>query len=337
MNSTPLLRACWVEPFLDYSRGLGSPIHLRLKNSAGEQPRGASDLPCPSRFVFAVIDQVLQTDGSRCGCDIGREVGRRSGLRALAGFGRRVTSQETLRDAIRTAARLMPSIHSARTLELTCQGNRARLSSKVDESCLTPTTWEDGFVASILIDLIRLAAGADWRPETLSLQSSPNGHEHCRGTLDGVPVRYGAAATSIEFPTELLNRRLVPGRSPQAPTEEAAPIPEDYVERIRLVLEFLVRQDDADINSLAAVIGTSRRSLQRHLMRRGQTFAQLLEQVRLNMARRMLENPSVKLIDVGQEIGYTDPSHFARAFRRWTGVAPNVYRRTRANALRASR
>jgi len=337
MKPTPLLRASWVQPFLDYSRGVGLPVHLSLRDST-EEPRGASDLPCPSRFVFAVIDQVVQADGSRCGCDIGREVGRRSGLRSLKDFGRRVASQETLRDAIRTAARLMPSIHSARTLELTYHGNQARLSSRLDESCLTTTTWEDGFVVTILIDLVRLAAAADWRPKTVSLQSSPpHGHAHCHGTLGGVPIRHGEAATSIEFPKELLGRRLVRDRSRQVPREEAAPIPGDYVERVRLVLEFLVRQGDVDIDSLAAVIGTSRRSLQRHLLSRGQTFVQLLEQVRLNVARRMLENSSVKVIDVAYEVGYTDPSHFARAFRRWTGVAPSVYRHAQVSALRASR
>jgi len=327
MHSAPLLRAFWVEPFLDYSRGLGAPIQLRLRESPTEEPRGASDLPCPSRFVFAVIDQVIQNAGGRCGCRIGYEVGQRSGLRALNSFGRRVASQATLGDAIQTAARLMPSIHSARTLALTWDGCRARLSSTLNESSLSPTAWEDGFVLSILIEIVRLAAGADWRPKTLSLQSPLRGHERCRGTLGGAPIRHGEAATSIEFPRELLDRPLAPGGSRKTPTDDATPLPEEYVERVRLVLEFLVRQGDADIESLAALIGTSRRSLQRHLLKRGETFAGMLDLARMEMARRMLDSSSAKVIDIAFEVGYSDPSHFSRAFRRWTGLAPGAFRK----------
>jgi AraC-like DNA-binding protein len=277
--------------------------------------------------MYSIVDRVIETAGDACGCEIGHEIGEQSGIQSLGDFGRRVASMPTLGDAIRNAAKLIPSVHSARTLALSCHGCKAHLSSKLDETCLAPTAWEDGFVASILIDLVRLVAGADWRPEALSLQSSLPGHEGCSGTLGGVPIRHGEDATAIEFPRDLLDRRLAPGRSRPAPTDEPASLPEDHVERIRIVLEFLIRQDNANVDSLAALVGTSRRSLQRQLLRRGQSFARMLELVRLDMARQMLENSSVKVIDVANDLGYSDPSHFARAFRRWTGVAPSVYRR----------
>jgi hypothetical protein len=40
----------------------------------------------------------------------------------------------------------------------------------------------------------------------------------------------------------------------------------------------------------------------------------------------LLENPDVKLIEVAFELGYSDPAHFTRAFRRWAGVAPREFR-----------
>jgi len=239
-----------------------------------------------------------------------------------------VASESTLGDAIRTAARLMPSVHSARTLELSCSGGQARLSSKLGGSWMTPTPWEDGFVASILIDLVRLAAGADWRPEVLSLQSRPANHRGRRDAFDAPSIRYGESATTIEFPAALLSQRVAPGPARRRPSAEPAPLPEDFVGRVQLVLEFLLRQGNADIESLAALVGTSRRTLQRHLLSRGQTYAEMLDSVRLDMARRLLAESSRKVIDVAYEVGYTDPSHFARAFRRWTGVPPSAYRRT---------
>jgi transcriptional regulator GlxA family with amidase domain len=96
---------------------------------------------------------------------------------------------------------------------------------------------------------------------------------------------------------------------------------------VELSLEFLLQQGDTDVDSLAALIGMSRRSLQRHLRRQGESYARLLDRVRLKRARRLLATSSTKVIDVAFEVGYSDPSHFARAFRRWAGVAPSTYRR----------
>jgi AraC-like DNA-binding protein len=41
----------------------------------------------------------------------------------------------------------------------------------------------------------------------------------------------------------------------------------------------------------------------------------------------MLADPRVKVIDVSNELGYSDSANFTRAFRRWSGVAPQLFRR----------
>ncbi len=331
MASVPLLRASWVEPFFDYFRDHGAPIDLCLKESATAAPGPASDFPCPSRYLYRVIDRAIAATGSECGCEIGRKVCEQAGIRALGDFGRRVTSEPTLGEAIRTAARLVPSVHSARTLELSCRKGRARLSSRLNESSLGPAPWEDGFVASMLIDLVRLAAGADWRPDEVWLQCLPPKHRGCRGVLGGATIRFGQNATKIEFPEELLDHHLTSTPEQRCPTAEPVPLPQDFVGGVCCVLDFLLQQVEgdfvADINSLAALVGTSPRSLQRHLRRRGQSFTGMLERTRRDKALLLLEKSSAKVIDVAFELGYTDPSHFARAFRCWTGVAPKTYQR----------
>ncbi|HET6303220.1 MAG TPA: helix-turn-helix domain-containing protein [Myxococcota bacterium] len=41
----------------------------------------------------------------------------------------------------------------------------------------------------------------------------------------------------------------------------------------------------------------------------------------------MLRDPGVKIIEISAQLGYRDSANFTRAFRRWTGVAPQVFRR----------
>ena len=75
------------------------------------------------------------------------------------------------------------------------------------------------------------------------------------------------------------------------------------------------------------VLDISIRTLQRHLARTGLSYSNLLDEVRHRKAREMLRDPGLRIIDVTDRLGYADPGSFTRAFERWTGVAPSVYRR----------
>jgi AraC-like DNA-binding protein len=82
-----------------------------------------------------------------------------------------------------------------------------------------------------------------------------------------------------------------------------------------------------DLSLLTRLSGLPARSLQRELGALGLSFSALLDQGRLELALELMRNPNHSLIDVGLELGYSDPANFTRAFKRWTGVAPGVYRR----------
>ena len=80
------------------------------------------------------------------------------------------------------------------------------------------------------------------------------------------------------------------------------------------------------IESAARVAGMSVRSFQRRLGDEGVSYSQLVDRVRLDRATRLLDTPGARVIDVALEVGYSDPAHFTRAFRRWTGVTPRQFR-----------
>ena len=56
------------------------------------------------------------------------------------------------------------------------------------------------------------------------------------------------------------------------------------------------------------------------------TFYDLLNDIRINEAKRLLQNPGLKIGDIGQMVGYCDPGHFARVFKKLTGMSANEYR-----------
>jgi AraC-like DNA-binding protein len=71
----------------------------------------------------------------------------------------------------------------------------------------------------------------------------------------------------------------------------------------------------------------SNRTLQRRLAAHGVSFNELIDQIRFDMAKQLLEDKVISVTDISGELGYTDPASFTRAFRRWAGVSPRQHRK----------
>ncbi|RCI69326.1 AraC family transcriptional regulator, partial [Pseudomonas aeruginosa] len=72
-----------------------------------------------------------------------------------------------------------------------------------------------------------------------------------------------------------------------------------------------------NLEEVAARLHLSSRSLKRHLHDAGTSFRQLLGQARQRQALRLLRRPEVSLQRIALYLGYSDPTNFTRAFKRW--------------------
>lgn len=81
------------------------------------------------------------------------------------------------------------------------------------------------------------------------------------------------------------------------------------------------------LEDVAATLGYSARGLQRQLQQRGRSFGQVLDDVRLMLARHYLAQPALALAEIALLLGYSEQSAFQRAFRQWTGQTPLAWRR----------
>jgi len=66
------------------------------------------------------------------------------------------------------------------------------------------------------------------------------------------------------------------------------------------------------------------RLVTRHL---GRSLSEQVQSRRMKEARHLLENSDLSVSAVSDELGYSDPAHFTRAFNRATGISPKAYRR----------
>lgn len=73
------------------------------------------------------------------------------------------------------------------------------------------------------------------------------------------------------------------------------------------------------------------RSFQRQLAKEHLSYSLLIDQVRFETAVGLLQDLSLKLIEIALELGYNDAANFTRAFKRWTGISPSQFRHLHVN------
>jgi len=126
--------------------------------------------------------------------------------------------------------------------------------------------------------------------------------------------------------------RIPPAQGRTARRKRAGPQQKMPGRRRPLAVEDLMRSiihfGIETLPAAARAAGLSRRTLHRRLSEAGLSFSKLRDEARLVTAMRLLDT-DLKLSEIAVELGYSDPAHFTRAFKRWTSVSPLLYRRVR--------
>ncbi len=97
---------------------------------------------------------------------------------------------------------------------------------------------------------------------------------------------------------------------------------------LRAAIRELLPHGYPKLELVAASVDTSRRTLQRRLRESASSYSQLVDDVRLELARQLLDDGNTEIARIAGRTGFANPSGFSRAFHRWTGKAPRAYRLT---------
>jgi AraC-like DNA-binding protein len=96
--------------------------------------------------------------------------------------------------------------------------------------------------------------------------------------------------------------------------------------RVRRMLVEDLGQTTLTADSVARALAMSRRTLTRRLGEEGTSFRAILDDVRAELSRALLQDRSLSIADVAFFLHYSEPTAFHRSFRRWTGQTPQNYR-----------
>lgn len=59
----------------------------------------------------------------------------------------------------------------------------------------------------------------------------------------------------------------------------------------------------------------------------GSNFVNYLKEIRINEAKRLLEETDMKIIEISEQVGYENEKHFMKTFKTVCGVSPSEYRK----------
>jgi AraC-like DNA-binding protein len=290
-----------------------------------------ADALVPATACYTFLELAAAESGIE---DLGFRIGEAGPVVPRVGwFGRRIASAPTLRQAAAIAYRLHPAHNSAERIWMHEADGRVALCHRFIAGGASRWPQTVATVVTAQLDLLRAAAGRAWRPDEILLSAPERATFRETASLDGVRVRFDEPVTAIICKAEVLDARL-PSTAPVSDHGEAAwrtrAPAAAFSDSIEQLVTTLLASGHPAIHQTAEVLGVSARTLQRQLAHEGRSYGNLVARARLRAARAKLSDPSRKVIDVALDLGYSDPAHFSRAFRRWTGLAPGEYRRMQA-------
>lgn len=132
----------------------------------------------------------------------------------------------------------------------------------------------------------------------------------------------------IQFPSRWLSYDLT-AEAPDTMAQDAETTPgEDFLAGFRSLLCQSIGQGGLTADQAAALVSMTRSQLARRLASRHTTISREIEAARLQVARAALRESGDTIEELAARLGYSDPSNFARWFKRIHGQSPSHYRRT---------
>lgn len=100
-----------------------------------------------------------------------------------------------------------------------------------------------------------------------------------------------------------------------------------WVAKIRSYLKGVPTTDWPVFDTLAERLRIPPATLRRRLLDEGQNFAAIKDEIRSVLAQSLLRESDLSVAGIAGKLGFSEPSAFHRAFRKWTGKSPGTFRR----------
>lgn len=296
----------------------------------------ASELENPARLISHA--QELRVLANACAYNrdpaLGLSLGKRMHVSAYGILGYTMLASRTLGEALRLAIAHSALLGTYFQLSLVAADDEVRLTAAGYHYAPEMAVFNTELCLASLLTVVQDLLGESVRPRRMLLayRSPPHGASY--GEKLGCPVEFDAGCNALCFNPALLERPL--------PLADPVSHQHGLQQCLQLETQFYSRQDlcelirqqlngdltgCASLEQVAGRLHRSARTLRRHLQQLNTSFQHLLDEVRYDKARQLLQQTNLPIYLIAEQLGYSEAASFRHAFQRWSGLAPSDLRR----------
>ncbi len=265
--------------------------------------------------------------------DLGLHVaeGIRPGGFGVLGYA--VQTSENVAAAFQCLSRYHRCLHDVAEVKLAIGRDHATLSHRLPVPGGPPRAVAEYIVAGWLVTS-RQATGVNWTPSRVRFAhpAPDDTAEHQR--VFGCTVQFGQDCSELVFSREVLDLPLLKAdpalqailEAQVARALQKLPKGEAATDALRRHLAGELCKGQPILEQIAPRLHMSPRTLHRRLEEEQTSFRDILTEVRRELAARHLAERQLAIGEIAFMLGFSEPSAFHRAFKRWTGQAPLKYR-----------
>lgn len=317
-------------------RGLSAPSLLAGSGLSAQQ-LGDPNVEITAEQELRVTANLLRAL-KPAAAGLGFEVGARYHFSAYGLWGYGLVASATAGDALALALRFLPLTYAYTTITYREEGALCVLTFTEPDLAaeLKQFLVERDMAAAVL--LLKEISGEAFSLARVTLKTKrtsvgPTSSESVRA-LFGRGPEGGARINSLAFDRSFLSQRL-PHADPITVSMceqmcqrlmESRRARAGAVATVRQYLNAAPGSLSSTLEDMARMMNLSPRTLKRRLQEEGTNYTALQADARGVVARELLLDRSLTLAEIAGRLGFSDLSTFSQAFKRWTGMAPSVFR-----------
>ncbi|MEM6582075.1 MAG: AraC family transcriptional regulator [Pseudomonadota bacterium] len=242
-------------------------------------------------------------------------------------------ASDTVYDGLVRLQRFGRMVSTAVDLQLEEERDTVHLKLSADPGLAMLGPYSRDYTVGIVTRMCRLTLGEFLAPVMILMEraapTKPDRWEYMLASR----VVFDAAATRITWSRADIMEPLVTGdpRLARINDEHTQAYLDGFLARStsREVVDKIVEKlpdGPPSQQQIAEALYVSNRTLQRKLREEGTSYKELLRDTREKLACKYLSSPGRSVVETAYLLGFSEPSTFSRAFKRWTGTAPAQYR-----------
>ncbi len=250
-------------------------------------------------------------------------------------FAKQTVHCTSLREVYRHLCVFYNLVGKAFQLEFVEAGERARLTMRLTDPQLDDDHAMCEFLTLMWHRFPSWLIGRKIPLLRIQFEFSEPAHSEEYQLMYPCPVEFEQPVNCLEFERSTLDAKIL--QTPDSLHRYLKRIPFDWFKQqsyypvyAREVVNILKQHNsysDLDMDSVAAAMHVTSRTLRRKLADEHTSFQTLKDNLRRDAAIHLLSRPNTPIASIAEQLQFSDPAAFTRAFKSWTGVSPSLYRK----------